>query len=334
MGGRGIALLVVGDAPSMPWRIEVRGEYLEVPSLGLRVQAQGLGESLATSIAALLEHSTQPAVAVSVEPVAAPITPTMSRFIDPPFEVDVCVLGPVEVLRGRAPLDRRQAELVTFLALHPEGATDDQVKTALWPDRLPALSTFNNLVSTARTRLGSSTTGELHLPIARDGRYRVSTFVRSDIQRFRDRVAYARHQTGDDQLASLREALRLVRGQPFAGASRGYEWAITQGVVATIEREVVDAAHFAATLCLQAGDVNGAQEAVHAGLLVSPLNEVLVRDRMLAYDLAGNPQGVEATMRDLVQSIDVEGPISDDDVHPETYALYERLTRRRRTASA
>jgi hypothetical protein len=39
-------------------------------------------------------------------------------------------------------------------------------------------------------------------------------------------------------------------------------------------------------------------------------------------------------MRDLCEAIDVEGPISNDDVHPETYALYERLTRRRRGATA
>jgi len=257
-----------------------------------------------------------------------------SRFIDPPYEVDVCVLGPVEVLRGRAPLDRRQAELVTYLALHPEGVTDDQVKTALWPERLPALSTFNNLVSTSRTQLGASTSGELHLPTARDGRYRVSAFVRTDLQRFRDRVAYSRHQTGADQIATLKEALRLVRGHAFAGTTRGYEWAITGGLNATIEREVVEASHRLAVICLEAKDVSGTQQAVHAGLLMSPLNEVLMRDRMLAYDLEGNPQGVESTMRDLVQGIDIEGPISDDDVHPETYALYERLTRRRRTATA
>jgi hypothetical protein len=116
--------------------------------------------------------------------------------------------------------------------------------------------------------------------------------------------------------------------------SRGYEWISTKGLLVTIESEVVDAAHLLAQLCIERGDIVIAHEAINAGLLVSPLNEVLIRDRMLVHDRAGNPSGVENTMRDLYEAIDIEGPVSNDDVHPETYALYERLTRRRKTASA
>jgi DNA-binding SARP family transcriptional activator len=327
----------------------------EVKQLGVKVRAQqlrpsevgDLGELLLQSLDDDVVNEQSPFARIGEEQVTTtvapqpaprpgetlqPLTSLVSSFVEPRYDISVNVLGSVDVIGGKAPLDRRQAELVAFLALHPHGVTDEQIKTALWPDKLPALSTFNNLVSTARTKLGTTDNGDLYVPLAYDGRYLVSPLVSTDLGRFRARVAYARAATGDDQLATLRDAIRLVRGQVFSGVSRGFEWVSTRGLLVSIEAEVVDAAHLLAQLCIARGDLAGAHEAINLGLLVSPLNEVLVRDRMLAFDHAGNPTGVEATMRDLCDAIDVEGPISNDDVHPETYALYERLTRRRRTA--
>ena len=78
-------------------------------------------------------------------------------------------------------------------------------------------------------------------------------------------------------------------------------------------------------------DPDGNPHLPHAagqGLLASPGDEVLYRERMLACDLAGNPAGVEAVMDELVAVAEALEPY--DTLHPATIALYERLSHRRR----
>jgi hypothetical protein len=49
---------------------------------------------------------------------------------------------------------------------------------------------------------------------------------------------------------------------------------------------------------------------------------------MLAFDMEGNPGGIETLMDELCHLAEELEP--HDAVHPETLELYERLTRRRR----
>jgi hypothetical protein len=87
-----------------------------------------------------------------------------------------------------------------------------------------------------------------------------------------------------------------------------------------------------AQLCLDAGDLAGAEWAAHQGLRASPGNEALFRDRMQAADAAGNPAGVEAVMDELCEFIEGGNPY--DTLHPETIATYEKLSKRRRHEAA
>jgi DNA-binding SARP family transcriptional activator len=62
-------------------------------------------------------------------------------------------------------------------------------------------------------------------------------------------------------------------------------------------------------------------------LKVSPYDERLYRVLMSAADAAGNPAGVESTFSELVHLVaDEIEPF--DAVHPETLALYRKLSRR------
>jgi hypothetical protein len=121
-------------------------------------------------------------------------------------------------------------------------------------------------------------------------------------------------------------ALRLIRGRPFAGL-RATDWAVLEGVVATIEAVVVDLAWRQAESCLEAQDPGGAEWAARQGLRASTYDERLYRILLRAADAAGNPAGVESTMRELVRLVaeDIE---PYDAVHPETLELYRRLSRR------
>ncbi len=234
-------------------------------------------------------------------------------------EVEICVLGPVEVLGAARPFSRAWSiELIAFLAMHPAGALNDQWSTALWPDCLMATASQHSTVSAARRALGTSRTGVDHLPRSR-GRLQLSSTVTTDWDKF---VALSQQNNP----ACWEDALALVRGRPFEGL-RSYDWAIMEGITAAIEAGVVDLASRLSGHCLAAGDADRAQWAARQGLRICPYDERLYRVLLRAADLAGNPAGVESVMAELVHLIadDVE-PF--DAVHPETASLYKSLSRR------
>ncbi len=80
--------------------------------------------------------------------------------------MEVAVLGPIEI-RGaqRSTFTRAWAEeLVVYLAMHPNGASNEAWATALWPDRLMAPSSLHSTASVARRSLGQR--GRRHRPPA------------------------------------------------------------------------------------------------------------------------------------------------------------------------
>lgn len=331
-GGRGIAIVApaLGDAA---WRIAVAADgAVAVPRLAWsgRLAPAEVTDAATACLAAATGLDTSPVEDDDGDgsPVLSvlPVDPT--PFTEPAFDVEVRVLGDVVVDGGATPLDPRSTELVAFLACHPDGAREERVKTALWPDALPAASSWTNRVSKVRKALGVGRGGELHLPhIAPGGRYSLGEYVTSDLARVRARLAAAPGQEPSRAIATLDEALDLVRGTPF-GSVRGYDWAFALGFVAEAEAVVVDTGHELARRCIEAGDASGALRAVERASRAAPGNEILARDRMLAHDLAGDPGGVDAAMRDLCAVLETDDP--DADLHPDTLDLYERLRRRRR----
>ena len=233
-------------------------------------------------------------------------------------EIEVRVLGPVEVVGGK-PFTRAWAlELVVYLVMHESGASTDQWSTALWPDRLMAPASLHSTASSARRSLGTSIKGEDHLPRSH-GRLALAKTVTSDWAQFR-------HLAASDDPEQLAQALRLIRGRPFLGL-RSTDWVLLEGFMADIEGTVVDAACRLAEHALQQGDPTGAETAARCGLKVSEFDERLYRLLLRAADAAGNPAGVESTMRELVRLVaDEVEPY--DAVHPDTLELYKQLSRR------
>jgi hypothetical protein len=132
----------------------------------------------------------------------------------------VRVLGPVEIVGGKQPIDRRRSiELVAYLALHPEGVDDSRLRTVLWPEAAPTQAAFNETVSRARRMLGLDPEGVHHLLPVDNRRYRVGRHVVTDASLLEEHAL--------DGCA--RDALRLVRGLPFDGTDRGYEWSYEEG---------------------------------------------------------------------------------------------------------
>jgi len=250
----------------------------------------------------------------------APVDPT-AKGID----VEVSVLGPVGVRGAEHEFTRAWAkELVVYLAMHPNGASNDAWATALWPDRLMASSSLHSTASVARRSLGHDRDGRDHLPKAH-GRLRLAGSVGTDWGRF---VVLA----DGNSAGQWREALELVRGRLFDGL-RSSDWPILEGIAPAMEATIVDVAGRLAGTYLQQGDAGGAEWAARKGLLVSPYDERLYRMLLRAADSAGNPAGVESVMSELVRLVadDVE-PF--DSVHPSTMDLYRSLSRRKTLATS
>lgn len=270
--------------------------------------------------------------------------PVAARRVDPgPVpEVVVRVLGPVDVLGASRPLARSWTlELVTYLAMHPRGATAEMWTTALWPDRVAADPTRHSTVSAARRALGRAAHGADHLPRC-NGRLQLAPSVTSDWAQFA-MLAATRGAGAPD---AWHAALELVRGRPFDGL-RGIDWTILEGFCAEIEGQVVDVALRLAQDHLAAGRGRAAELAARRALLVSPYDERLYRILLMAADRQGNPAGVETTMAELARLVasDTSETNVDDRyaassardltvcVHPDTAAVYRSVSLRWRARS-
>ncbi len=235
--------------------------------------------------------------------------------------VEVAVLGPVEVRGAARPFTRAWAEeLVIYLAMHPNGASNDAWAAALWPDRLMAPSSLHSIASVARRSLGQAADGTDYLPRSH-GRLALVAAVRTDWDRF---VALA----DSDSTEGWHAALTLIRGRPFEGL-RSSDWPILEGIAPAIEAAIVDLSGRLAGAYLHRGDARGAEWAARRGLLVSPYDERLYRMLMRAADLGGNPAGVDAAMSELLTLV-ADGIEPLDAVHPNTMELYRQLSRRKK----
>jgi DNA-binding SARP family transcriptional activator len=271
-----------------------------------------------------------------MQPAVAPTPDRRARQAVSLPELVVRVLGPVDVIGAAHTFTRPWAlELVTYLAMHPRGATADSWRTALWPDRLPAEPTCHSTVSAARRALGQASDGEEHLPRCRGGRLATGPSVTTDWAQF----AALADTGGSHAPDAWRAALDLVRGRPFDGL-RVADWVVLEGVDALVQDTVVHVGIRLAELLLATGDGHGAEVALRKALLASPYDERLYRLLLVAADRQGNPAAVDETMAELILLVADGRPSSGrraargpgdllDAVHPQTAALYRSLRRHR-----
>jgi DNA-binding SARP family transcriptional activator len=253
------------------------------------------------------------------------------RGLEPPCEIDVAVLGPVEIRGAAQPFPRAAArELVVYLAFHRHGVRSDVWAAALWTDRRVAQSTLHSTSSVARRSLGRSDSGVDHLP--RRGRLlRLEPTVGTDVERF------ARAAATPDPRRWV-EALRLVRGRAFDGLGR-CDWAVLDGTQAHVESMVVDTALKAAAHYLRRGQGEEAEWVIRRGLRVSPYDERLYRALLRAAGVMGNRVGLRTTMEELLRVAADGDPLCRSArpgtlgesghrfLHPQTVSLFRELAR-------
>jgi DNA-binding SARP family transcriptional activator len=328
----GLAVVVLGHRNGDVDRtITVERGAVRVTPPGLDLAAPAITTEDAATIGAVIDLATsdEAGEVVVLDAPPSPTGATVDEVTPPGPEIDVQILGSPEVVGGKTPIDRRKSkELVVYLALHPRGVDEGRLKTALWPDQVPSPGSFNQTMSRARMCLGRDANDEHHLPHVADGLYRLGPAVDTDFRRLEQAFAAATTDGTEATMGRLADALGMVRGMPFEGAGAGYEWAHTEGLLARIEAIAADAALLLAEWHLDRRDTAKAMWAASQGLLASPGDERLFRIRMRAHDQAGNPAGVESVMTELCRVVEALEPF--DDLHPETVALYDELSRRRR----
>jgi len=228
-------------------------------------------------------------------------------------EVEICLLGPVDVVGGDMSAlepSRRTAALalLAYMAAHDRPVNADELAGALWPldatkDDLggPQRKTVMNVISRARLILGYGAGGRERLAYSAQG-YRLAPEVTSDWARFGTLVARARLAPPTVAITGLRRALELVRGEPFGGAlsSQFFQWVASEHLDLTLTAKAVDISEELGQLALEVGDFETVLWAVDKGLQLEPTREEMFRLWMHALGRTDRPAKVDDVYRRLL----------------------------------
>jgi DNA-binding SARP family transcriptional activator/nucleoid-associated protein YgaU len=278
------------------------------------------------------QSSAGPEMPASPQVPAGPETPVGPETPLGPQEEEslrIGVLGTLTVNGTPGALLPAQSQLVLALALNGrEGLSNRQLCYLLGadPDHPKPSDSLRQLIVRTRRQLGRAPDDREWIEHLGAGQYALHPQTRFDWHEF-DALTREGMQARD--AGRLREALRLIRGQPFTGC---YHWSVDLALIETVRAQIVDAAEMLSGLELAAGDPAAGARAARTGLAGDNAAEQLWRALMRAEHAAGNMSGVrEAWSRCL----DVIGDIAaDGEPHPETAALYRQLLESSRTPPA
>ncbi len=303
----GLGVAVEGVVPGRHgWTLRADGNEHVLQPLGLTVQPVGVSDADLAALHGLL--AAQEAPLERVAPAVSLVrTDAAEPFVEPGWELLVRVFGQVEVVDrdgAPAPFERSKAlELVAWLSQHRERPTRQAARTALW-DLSVRDATFANVVSDARRAMARAVApaeGEEWIARTLTEDLPLHEGVVSDAELVQRRVAHARGLRPLDAIETLRPAVDLLAGMPFAGT--GYLWCDAEGLSSALSLLAVDAAGTMAEHCLTVGDTDGVFWATGQGLKVIGGHEALVELRMRAHarrgDLAGVRQEWESYERAL-----------------------------------
>jgi DNA-binding SARP family transcriptional activator len=230
------------------------------------------------------------------------------------------VLGTFTVNGQPGALLPAQSQLVLALALNsPSGLSNQQLCYLLGadPDRPKPSDSLRQLIVRTRRQLGRAPDGREWIEHLGGGQYALHPGARFDWAEF---SALTTEGMRARDAGQLREALRLIRGQPFTGC---YYWWLDLAVTETVRAQIVDAADVLAALETAEGDPAAAGRAARIGLAGDAAAEQLWRALMRAEHAAGNLTGVREAWNRCLDAISEIAP--DGEPHPGTAALYREL---------
>jgi DNA-binding SARP family transcriptional activator len=211
------------------------------------------------------------------------------------------VLGSLHIIPSSSGGSDPLRALIAYLALHddrPQSA--DEIRSAMWPEvntvTTVTQKTFLNYVSRARQFVGVE-----HLPESQNGSGYTLNNATSDWREFRSLAQAADQATRIQAVALRRQALQLVRGNPFEGeTSSFYLWVTTQKYTANMIVGVCQVAEKLQSDSVLAGDLDGAEWAIRQALKLAPTEMPLWRALVDICDVR-NDDGVMARFWDEVE---------------------------------
>ncbi|MFI5733159.1 BTAD domain-containing putative transcriptional regulator [Kribbella sp. NPDC051587] len=318
---RGIAVVVVGDVISSPWRFVVDEKNQAVCRLlGLEVEAHSVTPEQVSELVALFDAADSDALDKRRTEQNMPAYEFAATDLSVAAPVEVDLLGPVEVDARGAIDDGRIAlstEIIAFLAGQDYGVHPNVLAGAIWPRGISDELRDSALEHTRRW------VGKDAMYADESGRWMLNrSIVRVDWDVFRTLAKQATMQ--EDPRAALSTALGLVHGPAWADIPAGrYSWLAASGIERRMAEAVVDAALKLAEASLTHNDGQTARTALQTGLSFSPASEDLWRATLRLAAHFGTPQDVTNVATQLYAALAKHGAPRGPE--PETDALVDEL---------
>ncbi|MDX6263293.1 MAG: hypothetical protein QOH84_4981 [Kribbellaceae bacterium] len=318
---RSVAVVVVGDVMSSPWRFVVDEKNQAVCRLlGLEVDAHSINPSQFADLVALFGVAEAEALDKRRADLDMPAYEFSATDLSRPAPVEIDLLGPVEVdARGEIDPGRvaLSTEIVAFLASQDYGVHPNVLAGAIWPRgisdelRNAALEHTRNWVGVDAMYADEA------------GRWLLNrSVVRVDWDVFRTLAKQASMM--EDPRGPLSTALSLVHGQSWANLPAGrYSWLAASGVERKMAEAVVDSALRLAEASLNYNDGNLARTALQTGLSFSPASEDLWRATLRLAAHFGSTEDVSNVAAQMYTALAKHGAPRGPEA--ETDALVDEL---------
>ncbi|MET1038995.1 MAG: hypothetical protein ABW075_12025 [Aeromicrobium sp.] len=304
-GRQAFSVVVAGEHPGARWRLQVdENGTLTVPLLGLTLEANRVSAAQVEAVAELFSAS-RDTVEIDAGDRVSITTPRRSHDDSSWTTASrrVAVLGSVAVQGGGALADERVdlvTELVTYLALHPEGVHPTVLAGAVWPRGVTA-DVRDAGIQRAREWLGMETDGSHSLRQDAEGRLSLAEGVVCDWDCARTLLLRSRRAgTPREEIDLLGRGLKMARGEAFSRVPEGrYGWIAREDLPRTISRVLIDASVRLADLLSKQGDPAGASAAAEAGLRVNPGQQGLWRALLRSRHEENGVAGVRRTLDEM-----------------------------------
>ncbi|WP_047520615.1 LysM peptidoglycan-binding domain-containing protein [Microbacterium sp. ZOR0019] len=239
------------------------------------------------------------------------------------------LLGPVDALNiaDADAMPGRGVEFLAFLLLQNGGAPGALVQKNLWPDKLdPKNNNARQLAKQIRQALGHDPDGYPLLPEGRSNAgFTAHPMIRTDWHDFCDLIGPDLKTTSNENLV---QAIKLVRGEPFAGTSRRRGWWGWRGPIEeTMLAAIMDAADELAHRALQVGDHTQARFAARIAQATDPLNEAGWRLEIEAAMKAGDVDAFNRVVDEMIDRVGEDVELDEatqrliDDAHAQMPGL-------------
>ncbi len=247
-------------------------------------------------------------------PAATSETPTATATLDAAEQrptLSISLLGPLRIDGTSQPPKRVPTrELIAYLALHPHGATRDELIEALWPAQDPKKTRRRlwDLATDARATLGDALIHE-------GERYRLD---RAKVHIDLDQLDQLLAGTDADNEPDLEAALALWRGEPLEGAD--YTWA--DGHIHRLRATLLGLLERAGYARLERGDARGALHIAEQAIALDQFHEASWRLALQAEHALGMRESITRRYDELAHALDEQLGLQPT---RETRVMYRQL---------